>query len=61
MLDEPMDGFRSGWDYFHFALAAAGFFLAVGGAVLSSPCLGCCGLVVMAWGVAYFVVNNSDT
>jgi hypothetical protein len=47
-------------DYFHFTVVFAGFCSAVGGVVISSPCIGWCGLVVMAWGLAYFVANNDD-
>jgi len=60
MADECPDGFRSGLDYFHFTVVFAGFCFAAGGAVLSSPLIGCCGLAVMAWGLAYFAVNDDD-
>lgn len=60
MLDERAEGLRSGVDCFHFAMAFAGFCFAVSGAVLSSPCIGCCGLLALAWGLVYFAANNED-
>lgn len=60
MLDERAEGLRSGLDFFHFAVAFAGICFAVAGVVISSPCIGCCGLLVTAWGLTYFVANNDD-
>jgi hypothetical protein len=60
MANEHPEGFRSGVDYFHFTVVFAGFCFAVGGVVISSPCIGCCGLVLMAWGLVYFAVNDYE-
>ena len=57
--DFPPDDLN-GLDLFHFAVAAGGFFFAVGGAVLSSVCICVQGLALLAWGMAYFAVNNRD-
>ncbi len=58
--DVPADDLN-GWDVFHFAVASAGFFLAISGAVLSSVCIGVWGLAVLAWGMAYFAAHNVAT
>ena len=56
--DFPADDVR-GLDHFHFAVASAGFFLAIGGATLSSVCIFLWGSAILAWGIAYFVVKNT--
>jgi hypothetical protein len=54
------EGTRGGLDLFHFAVTFAGFVFAIGGVVISSTCVCCCGLVILAWGLAYFTANNED-
>jgi hypothetical protein len=50
----------SEWSIFHFALASAGFFLAIGGVVLSSVSTAMWGVAILVWGMAYFVAHNND-
>jgi hypothetical protein len=60
MFDLRVEGVRGAVDLFHFAVGFAGFAFAAGGVVISSPCVGCMGLLLFAWGVAYFFVNNDE-
>jgi hypothetical protein len=61
MLNEEQDeSTRSPLDVWHFAIAAAGFFVAAGGLVVSSVCVVFLGLVLMGWGLAYFFVNTME-
>jgi hypothetical protein len=50
----------SEWSIFHFAVASTGFFLAIGGVVLSSVSTAMWGVAIMVWGMAYFVAHNND-
>lgn len=54
------EGVRGGVDLFHFAVGFAGFVFTVGGVVISSPCVMCSGLLLSAWALAYFFVNNEE-
>jgi len=58
MYSDASEGLRSGVDNFHFTVVFGGFCFAVAGVVISSPCIGCGGLLILAWGMAYFAVNN---
>lgn len=55
--DNEPAGSRSSLDVFHFAVVALGFFVTGGGVVVSSipGMLG--GLVLMIWGLGYFLAN----
>lgn len=48
---------RSSVDIFHFALCAFGFFLGVGGVVVSSVAVAGIGFLAICWGLVYFVVG----
>lgn len=48
---------RGPLDNIHFTLAFVGFLLGVGGVVIASVPVATCGLMVLAWGLAYFAVN----
>lgn len=60
MVDQRLEGSRNQWDFFHFAIAFGGFCLALGGVVLSSICIAISGLIIFAWGMAYFVAHNDE-
>jgi len=50
----------SSLDVWHFAIVAAGFFVAAGGVVVSSVPVVLLGLVLMGWGLGYFYINASE-
>jgi hypothetical protein len=60
MFGQKIEGIRSAVDLFHFAVAFTGFVFAVGGVVVSAPCVCTVGLLLLAWGVAYFAANQSE-
>jgi hypothetical protein len=61
MSNEDQDeSTRSSLDVWHFAIVAAGFFVAAGGVVVSSVPVVLLGLVLLGWGLAYFFVNASE-
>jgi hypothetical protein len=60
MFGQKIEGTRSAVDLFHFGVAFTGFVFAVGGVVISAQCVCCVGLLLLAWGVAYFAVDQSE-
>ena len=61
MSNEDQDeSTRSPLDVWHFAIAAAGFFIGAGGVVISSVSVVLLGLVLMGWGLGYFFINASE-
>ena len=61
MSNEDQDeSTRSPLDVWHFAIVAAGFFVAAGGVVVSSVPVVLFGLVLMGWGLGYFFINASE-
>jgi hypothetical protein len=49
---------RTAKDFFHFALTAFGAVIALGGVVIVSWRTVVCGLVVIVFGLAYFLVED---
>ena len=45
-------------DYFHFGVTFFGIILTIGGVVTTSIAASVCGLVLIALGMAYFLVEN---
>jgi hypothetical protein len=58
--DDHDESTRSPLDVWHFAIAAAGFFVAAGGVVISSVCVVFLGLLLMGWGLGYFLINTME-
>lgn len=48
---------RGPLDNIHFTLVFVGFLCGVGGVIIASVPVAICGLIVMAWGLAYFAAN----
>jgi hypothetical protein len=49
---------RTAKDFFHFALTALGVIFALGGVIIVSWRTVVCGLVIIAFGLAYFLVED---
>lgn len=49
---------RGPLDYFHFAVAFFGLILTVAGVITTSPGFAIFGVLVLAFGLAYFLMQN---
>ena len=58
MSNESIDTYKGPLDFFHFALAFFGLIIALTGVVITSVRVTLCGLVVLAWGFAYFYTRR---
>lgn len=47
-------------DYFHFGVTCLGVIIAIAGVVTTSIPTAICGLVLIAFGLAYFVMQSSE-
>ncbi|HEY2083713.1 MAG TPA: hypothetical protein VGI88_13095 [Verrucomicrobiae bacterium] len=47
-------------DYFHFGVTCLGVIIHVAGVVTTSLAAAICGLVLIAFGLAYFVMQDAD-
>jgi len=54
MTNKNLDEYRSPLDFFHFTIASLGFLIAGGGIIVASVRVALLGLIMFAWGFAYF-------